>query len=670
MRPGHHQECVVEAVAPAGEEVRAGTERRAAIFAGLMLALLLAALDSTIVATALPTIVGELGGLTHLSWVVTAYLLAQTVVTPLYGKLGDLYGRKRVLQVAVVIFLVGSALCGVSRSLTQLIIFRAIQGLGGGGLIVSTQAAIADVVPPRERGRYQGIFGGVFGLASIAGPLLGGFFTTHLSWRWIFYVNLPLGALALGVLAATLPPGIIRSRRSVDWTGAALLAGSLSAIVLLTDFGGTVLPWSSPVLLALALASSILLAAFILAERRAEEPLLPLRLFGNPVFTVTSAIGLIVGLALFGSVTYLPLFLQVVKGSSPTASGLELLPMMGGMLTTSIISGQLISRWGRYKIFPILGTAIGTIGLALLTQVGADTSRLVISLDLLVVGLGLGMVMQVLVLVVQNAVPYEDLGVATSGATLFRFVGGSLGTAVLGAIFSNRLGARLAAQGAQGITSQAGDLTRVDPATLSRLPAATRSMFIEAFTGSLSTVFLVAACITVVAFILALMLQERPLRGAVTAGNGVGRSFAVPTDGDSLSQVSRWLWTLLSRESKRRLLERIAARAGVDLSAAACWLLARFAESHDATPRALAQSYGLETELLEGALQELRRKGMVAADSHDLTPTGLEVHDRLASARRAGLTELLADWSPEQHRDLSEFLQRVSANLSAETPRS
>lgn len=343
--------------------------------------------------------------------------------------------------------------------------------------------------------------------------------------------------------------------------------------------------------------------------------------------------------------------------------------MMGGMLTTSIISGQLISRWGRYKIFPILGTGVATTGLILLSQVSADTSRSMISLDLLLVGLGLGMVMQVLVLVVQNAVPYEDLGVATSGATLFRFVGGSLGTAILGAIFSNQLGARLAEQSSSGIAAHAGDLTRLDPAALGGLPAATRAMFIDAFTASLGTVFLVAACMTVFAFVLALMLPERPLRRAVAAGSGVGGSFAVPTEGDSLTQVSRWLWTLLSRESKRRLLERIAAHAGVDLSAAASWLLGQFAENPETTPGTLARTYALQPGLLDAALDELRSKGLVDA-LHALTPAGREVLERLATARRAGLSELLADWSPDQHRDLSEFLRRVSVNLSSEAPTS
>ena len=314
-------------------------------FSGLMLVMLLAALDSTIVSTALPTIVGELGGLEHLAWAVTGYLLAQTVVTPVYGKLGDLYGRKIVLQSATVLFLLGSVLCGLSRSMTQLILFRAVQGLGGGGLTVTTQAAVGDIVPPIDRGRYQGIFGAMYGLASIAGPLLGGYFTTHLSWRWIFYINLPFGIVALFVLGATLPAQVERVSHAIDYLGAVLLAVFLTAITLLSDLGGTTYPWSSPVMLTVIGVSVASLGGFFVAERRAAEPVIPLRLFGNRTFALTSAIGLIVGFALFGSVTYLPVFLQVVKSVSPTSSGLQMLPMMGGMLTASIVSGQNSTGW-------------------------------------------------------------------------------------------------------------------------------------------------------------------------------------------------------------------------------------------------------------------------------------------------------------------------------------
>jgi EmrB/QacA subfamily drug resistance transporter len=644
------------------------------VFSGLLLVMLLAALDSTIVATALPTIVGEMGGLAHLSWVVTAYLLAETVVTPLYGKLGDIYGRKGVLQTAIVLFLLGSALCGMSRSMTQLILFRAVQGLGGGGLIVTTQAVVGDIVAPRDRGRYQGIFGAVFGAASIIGPLVGGYFTTHLTWRWIFYINLPVGIIALVVLAATLPARANRVRHSIDYTGAALLAIALSSIILVTDLGGTEYPWSSPMMLGLIGAAVVSLLLFLLVESRVDEPILPLRLFLNRAVWVTSGVGLIVGFALFGSVTYLPLFLQVVKGVSPTASGLEMLPLMGGSLVTSIISGQLISRTGRYKAFPIAGTACTTLGLYLLSRMSTETSTIVASLIMLVLGLGLGLVMQVLVIAVQNAVNYRDLGVATSGATLFRLIGGSIGTAVLGAIFASRLTANLSLTLPPG-TEGSSIGTGINQQMLADLPEAVRVIYAHAFTASLSTVFLFATTVALLGFLLTWLLPERPLRETIAAategdiGGDVGQAFAMPPGTDPLVHVQRGLAVLANRNETRQYIERIISRAGVDLSPAAAWLLGRLEKDSALQPANLARAHRIDPEVINSALSELLDRRLITetnsdnGKNHPLTHEGCVIFNQLAEARRAYLAELWPEWSPEKREEVADLIRRLARQL-------
>ncbi len=483
-----------------------------------MLVLLLAALDQTIVSTALPTIVGELGGLSDLSWVVTSYLLASTIVTPVFGKLGDLYGRKVVLQTAIVVFLAGSAFCGMSRTMAELIGFRFVQGIGGGGLMVTVIAAIGDLIPPRERGRYQGLFGAVWGFATLAGPLLGGFFVDHLTWRWIFYVNLPLGAAAIAVIAGAFRPRTASRAHAIDYAGAVLLAGTLGSIVLLTSLGGVTLPWTSPAMLMLFVIVPVLATAFAFTEAAAREPILPPSLFRNSAFVVSCAIGFVVGLALFGSVTYLPVYLQVVRSASATSSGLQLAPMMGGVLLASTICGQLISRFGRYRAFPIAGTVLMTLGLLLLWGSPAEARTTQIVTCALVLGIGLGMVMQVLVLVVQNAVDHEHLGAATSGAVLFRSIGGAIGVALFGAILAASLEGRLD----HGIARHAAGAL-ASPQAIGRAAAGLDAQARAAFSGALHLVFLLAAIITAGAFVLSLFLREVPLRRTLASVPGARR---------------------------------------------------------------------------------------------------------------------------------------------------
>lgn len=633
----------------------------------LLLGLLIAALDQTIVSTALPTIVSDLGGMAHLSWVVTAYMLAATAATPLWGKLGDQYGRKRLFQYAIVLFLIGSALCGLAQDMPQLIGFRALQGLGGGGLIVLSMAIVGDIVPPRERGRYQGLFGGVFGATSVLGPLLGGLFVDNLSWRWVFYINLPIGLVALVVIAAALHIPARSSKHTIDYLGTFLIACVATCLVLVASLGAT-WGWGSARIIGVAVLGVVLLAAFLLVERRAAEPVLPLKLFRIRTFSLCSAISFVVGFAMFGAMVYLPTFLQVVQGVSPTMSGVHMLPMVIGMLISSTASGQIVSRTGRWKVFPIAGTGVTAIGLLLLHQLHRTSSTWEMSVYFFVFGAGLGLVMQVLVLVVQNAVSYADLGVATSGATFFRSIGASFGVAIFGTVFTNQLDDKLAASLA-GVTlpADAGiPQLEADPRAISALPADLRPRVLDAYATAITDVFLYAVPVVLVAFVLACFLKEDKLRASVTAPDVTETLASNPVQRSSHDEVARALSVLGTREGRRHVYEKITEKAGYDLLPASSWLLLRINKYGSAEPALLAERVNVPVKVITDAARQVEERGLAVRDGLPLvlTEQGSEAAAKLSAARQESLAQLLGDWwGPDRPTDLVKLVEELNTEL-------
>jgi EmrB/QacA subfamily drug resistance transporter len=627
--------------------------RRNFVFVAVLLGMLLAALDQTIVATALPTVVADLGGAGHQSWVVTSYLLASTIVTAVVGKLGDLFGRKVVFGAAVLFFLAGSVLCGLAGSMTMLVASRALQGMGGGAIMVTATALIGEVIPLRDRGRYQGALGAVFGVTTVIGPLLGGFFTDHLSWRWAFWINVPVAVVVLLVGAAAIPALGKRGRPVIDYAGIAFVGLGASGLTLATSWGGGEYAWTSTVIIGLFVGSAVALAAFVWVESRVAEPILPIRLFRSPVFAVCCVLSFIVGFAMLGALTFLPTFMQFVDGVSATVSGLRTLPMVAGLLLTSMGSGIIVSRTGRYKIFPVVGTAVMVLGFVLLSRMDAATPMLMQSLYLFILGTGIGMCMQVLILIVQNTSSFEDLGVATSGVTFFRTIGSSFGAAIFGSLFTNflsdRIGPALAASGAPPAAAQS-------PQVLHRLPHDVAAPIVNAYADSLGLVFLCAAPVAFVGFLVALTLKEVPLR-EMDAVNAVdlGEGFGMPSS-DSAQKVLEIAIGRMMRNSPEIRLRSICERPGCNLDVARLWALIQIYRNKQVFGTArlteIAERLRVPCEVLEPTFNRLVETGYAlrTGDELWLTQAGAREVDAVSSALINRIVDKLASSSTFEGR--------------------
>jgi EmrB/QacA subfamily drug resistance transporter len=560
--------------APAARELRKGARNIAfALIAGGML---LAALDSTIMATALPTIVGDLGGATHMSWVITAYMLTETISTVLAGKFGDQFGRKNIFVISIVIFVVASALAGFAHSMTWLIAMRAVQGVGGGGLMVTASAMIADIIPLRERGKYQGALGAVFGVTTVLGPLLGGLFTDHLSWRWVFYINLPIALAILIPALKVLPSAKAKASERIDYLGIACITLAAGSLVLATSWGGTEYAWGSTQIIGLFVLGAIGIGLFVLAERRAEHPILPLRLFRTNVFSVSVVLSFIVGFALLGAMTFLPTYLQYCQGVSATVSGLRTLPMVIGLLVASVTSGSMVSKTGIYKPFPIAGALVMTVGMWLLSRLDEHSSAFETSAAMLVLGVGIGLTMQVLVIVVQATSDYQDLGVATSGVTFFRTMGSAFGAAIFGTLYANALKPKLAA----AVLATNADLRQVTtPDGVHSLPAASRAVVIHAYAQAISHTFMLAIPVAVLALLVALFLKQVPLRGIDKKGAGdLGQGFGMPDQRTSAERLEAQLVRMLRTRLPAAMSDILeASDAAPDLDLVRVWTVRQVA---------------------------------------------------------------------------------------------